>query len=331
MVTLYFTSVSGRINIALTAFMLSITLMATEANASASEWLMKINKAAAEVNFSGIFIYTHEHEVEVMQVTRRVDNGMMQERLYALNGEAREIIRDMNRVWCYIPDQKVGVHDYRQISEGGFPRMMPGDFDKLIENYDFSEGGYARIANRRAHQINVIPRDPYRYGYVLWADEESGLLLRSDLVNQEGNIIEQYMFVDVEIGIDIPDSALQAVSNKNQLEWFGNATPPISAPSATSDWLIDQVPGGYQLSKHIRRMSPMEAGEVEHLVYTDGLSTISVFIKQAREGQSGMQGLMKMGAVHAYRNTIANYRVTVMGEVPAQTVEFVSQGISYQQ
>ncbi|NKB64700.1 MAG: hypothetical protein GKR95_22140 [Gammaproteobacteria bacterium] len=331
MITSSFTSMMKLANMMLKAFLLFFVIVANEVNASASDWLMKINGAAAEVNFSGIFVYTHEGKVEVMQVTRRVDDGMMQERLYALNGEAREIIRDMSRVWCYIPDQNVGVHDYRQISESGFPRIVPGDFDKLSKNYTFSEGGYERIADRRAHQINVIPKDPYRYGYVLWADEESGLLLRSDLVDHSGNIIEQYMFVDVEIGIDIPDSALQAVSNKDQLEWFGNANPPISAPSTSSSWLIGQVPGGFQLSKHIRRMSPMEAEEVEHLVYTDGLSTISVFIKEARVGQSSMKGLLKMGAVHAYRNTIEHYRVTVMGEVPAQTVQFVSQGISYKQ
>ncbi len=320
-----------QINAVFKASVLVLALLVNEVSASPSDWLMKINRAAAEVNFSGIFVYTHEGKLEVMQVVRRVDDGVMQERLYALNGEAREIIRDMSRVWCYIPDQNVGVHDFRQISESGFPRMVAGDFSKLSKNYTFTEGGYARIADRRAHQVNVIPKDPYRYGYILWADEETGLLLRSDLVDLAGNVIEQYMFVDVEIGIDIPDSALKAVSNKDHLEWFGNANPPISAPSTTSNWVVGQIPGGYQLSKHIRRMSPMEAGEVEHLVYTDGLSTISVFIKQAREGQSGMKGLLKMGAVNAYRDTIENYRVTVMGEVPAETVEFVLQGISYRQ
>ena len=297
--------------------------------ASPSQWLMKINRAAAELNFSGVFVYTHENKVEAMEVARKVDDGMMQERIYALNGEAREVIRDMSRVWCYIPDQNVGVHDYRQINESGFPRIVPGDFSELSKNYQFSEGGNERIAGRIAHQVNVTPKDPYRYGYVLWADRDTGLLLRSDLVDERGQIIEQYMFVKVDIGGDIPDELLQPVSKKDELEWFGNAKPPVSAPATHSNWALDHIPAGYQLSKHIKRMSPMGAGEVEHLVYTDGLSTISVFIKEALPSQSGMTGLMKMGAVHAYRNLMGNHRITVMGEVPAATVQFVSEGIRF--
>ena len=290
---------------------------------------MKINHAAAEVNFHGVFVYTHEGKVEAMEVARRVDDGMMQERLYALNGEAREVIRDMSRVWCYIPDKNVGVHDYRQISEGGFPRIVPGDFEKLVRNYEFTVGGTQRIAGRMAQQVNVIPKDPYRYGYVLWADKESGLLLRSDLVDQAGGIIEQYMFVTVEVGVPIPDQLLEPVSKKDQLEWFGSANPPISTPASNSNWMIKSVPDGYDLSKHIRRMSPMGEGEVEHLVFTDGLSTISVFVKQAPSNQSAVTGLMKMGSVHAYRNLVERFQVTVMGEVPAATVKLVADGIQY--
>ena len=124
------------------------------------------------------------------------------------------------------------------------------------------------------------------------------------------------------------DEQLVAVSDKDELRLFGNNTP-ITAPAESSDWQVTQIPDGYILSKHIRRMSPMDAEEVEHLVYTDGLSTVSVFIKKAREGQSDMIGLSKMGAVHAYRKTMNNHRITVMGEVPAKTVKFLAQGIVY--
>jgi len=323
-----------RANPKIRAFLYSLVLYLVSLSNSAgapADWLMKINKAAAEVNFAGTFIYVHAGQVEAMDIARRVDSGGMQERLYALNGEAREVIRDRNRVWCYIPDQNVGVHDYRQMSESGFPRILPGDFAELSKNYQFLDGQDARIAGRIAHQINVVPNDNYRYGYALWADTESGLLLRSDLVDREQKIIEQYMFVNIDIDGEISDEQLAAVSNKDQLEWFGNSKPPISTPADSSDWLINQVPQGYRLSKRIRRMSPTEAGEVEHLVYTDGLSTLSVFIKEAREGQSGMKGLSRMGAVNAYRDTINNHRVTVMGEVPARTVEFVAGGITYRQ
>ena len=299
------------------------------AAADASEWLMKINQAAAEVNFIGTFVYIHNGKIEAMEVARRIDDGHMQERIYSLNGEPREVIRGMDKVWCYIPDQNVVVHDYRQTSESGFPRILPGDIKGLERNYDFELLGSSRIANRMAREIRVLPKDAFRYGYSLWADEESGLLLRSDLLDDTGNAVEQYLFVAVEIGGEIADADLQPVSKTEDLELFGNSVP-MSQPAELSPWKVSKLPSGYTLSKHIRRMSPMDSGELEHMVFTDGLSTVSVFIKQAHAGQSGMVGLSKMGAVHAYRTTVDDHRITVMGEVPAGTVEFLASGITSQ-
>ena len=310
-------------------YLLILVLSATRmASADPAEWLMKINKAASEVNFAGAFVYIHDGKIEAMEVARRIKDGMMQERLYSLNGSPREVIRGMDQVWCFIPDANVVVHDHRQMSESGFPRILPSDFDQLQQNYDFTEGSYMRIANRMAHQINVVPKDAYRYGYSLWADMETGLLLRSDLVNQDDEIVEQYLFITIEIGGEISDEHLQPVSDMIVLELFSNTMPKSDSVVATS-WRVRDVPSGYSLSKHFKRMSPMESGEVEHMVFTDGLSTVSVFIKEAHEGQSEISGISRMGAVHAFRKTVQNYRVTVMGEVPAETVEMLAQAVEH--
>ncbi len=124
-----------------------------------------------------------------------------------------------------------------------------------------------------------MPNDAYRYGYSLWADNLTGLLLRSDLINQQGGIIEQYLFVEVEIGKDITDMQLAAVSDNDKLQLLGDKIP-VATPVKFSDWQLMKIPDGYTLSKHIRRISPINGREVEHLVYTDGLSSVSIFIKE---------------------------------------------------
>ena len=308
-------------------FSIMLGFISANAQADPSEWLMKINDAAVNTNFSGTFIYIHDGEVEAMEVTRKITDDLMQERLYALNGEPREIIRDQDKVWCYIPDKNVVVHDYRQVSESGFPRILPGDLTKLKLHYHFEEGDTKRIADRAAKQIKVIPNDSFRYGYSLWADMDTGLLLRSDLLNQDNEIVEQYLFVDVEINGEIDDAMLQPVSNTEELQLFGN-TIPMPTPTEPSKWSVTDLPDGYELNKHIRRMSPMGNGESEHLVFTDGLSTVSVFIKKANENQSELTGLSRMGAVHAYRTKVSDHRITVMGEVPAGTVKLLAEGVT---
>ncbi len=290
------------------------------------DWLMKISKAAADVNFIGTLVYTNNGEIKTMEVARRIQGGLMQERIYSLDGEPREIIRSEDKVWCYIPDQNMVVHDFRQVTKSGFPRILPDDLDQLRQNYGFEEGEDARIADRVAIQIKVTANDAWRYGYTLWADKHSGLLLKSDLVSQGGEIIEQYLFADIEINGVITDAQLAPVSNADELRLFGNSEPmPESFES--SEWSVTELPDGYRLNNHIRRMSPMGKGEIEHFVYSDGLSSLSVFIKKTSQSQGEMTGLSRMGAVHAYRTRIGNHLVTVMGEVPAETVKAVAQGV----
>ena len=290
------------------------------------DWLMKISKAAADVNFIGTLVYTNNGEIKTMEVARRIQGGLMQERIYSLDGEPREIIRSEDKVWCYIPDQNMVVHDFRQVTKSGFPRILPDDLDQLRQNYGFEEGEDARIADRVAIQIKVTANDSWRYGYTLWVDKHSGLLLRSDLVSQGGEIVEQYLFADIEINGVITDAQLAPVSNADELRLFGNSEPmPESFES--SEWSVTELPDGYRLNNHIRRMSPMGKGEIEHFVYSDGLSSLSVFIKKTSQSQGEMTGLSRMGAVHAYRTRIGNHLVTVMGEVPAETVKAVARGV----
>ncbi len=290
---------------------------------------MKINKAAADVSFSGTLVYASDGEIKVMEVARRVQDGMMQERIYSLNGEAREIIRDKDKVWCYMPDQNMVVQDYWRAETSGFPGILPGNLDQLGKNYAFEEGGEERIADRMAVMIKVIPHDVWRYGYILWADKRSGLLLRSDLIGRDGEVLGQYLLADIEINGPIMNAQLAPVSNTENLRLFSNPEPISESfeSSESSGWSVAELPDGYQLSNYFRRMSPMGKGEIEHFVYSDGLSSLSVFIKETGQDQNEMMGPSRMGAVHAYRARTGNHLVTVMGEVPAQTVKAVAMGV----
>ncbi len=297
--------------------------------ADPSAWLLKINRAAAEVGFAGTFVHIHGGKVDTFEVARRIQRGAVEERLYSLNGSAREVIRAKERIWCYLPDQNTVAYDVQLMGESGFPRMFPGDYPQLARLYRFAEGGRSRIAGREAQQIMVIPNDAFRYGYTLWADTETGLLLRSDLVNQQNQVIEKLVFVDIDIGGKISDDQLAAVNTQSGTRLYGNDREPVGVPTDSSAWTLTQIPHGYQLSRHMKRIFPTDESETEHLVYTDGLSTVSVFITEAGAGQGEGSGISHMGNVHAYRTTLNNHRITVIGEVPADTVAYLGQGIEY--
>ncbi|MGA8259385.1 MAG: MucB/RseB C-terminal domain-containing protein [Arenicellales bacterium] len=302
-----------------------------------AQWLMKINNAARQLNYEGTFVYVQGNRVESMRVTHRAHGGSMRQRIYSLNGAPREVIRDDKQIWCYIPDRKVGVHEYRRVSKEGFPNLLPQAVDHLVKYYKVYKGAEGRLADRRAQQIMVLPKDDFRYGYDLWADEKSGLLLKAVLLDHDKHPIEQYLFTSVDIGGDIPESELEPVTPKDDLVWYGDAQGGDSSEESGSSsdmsaghWVIGRVPAGFMLTRKIKRLSPMRARVVEHYVYSDGLASVSVFVQAIDKGdhRARINGINKMGAVHAFGREINGHQITVVGEVPSQTVDLIGMSVS---
>lgn len=299
----------------------------------ATQWLTKMRTATHTLNYDGVFVYVYGGKIEAMRVVHQTKNGLMKERIYALNGAPREIIRDAEKVWCYVPEKKMGVHEYRQVSKQSFPRILPSDIDDLRISYSLSLGHKERIADRLSQIIMIKPKDELRYGYALWADDETGLILKAALLDTDGKPIEQYMFANVSIGDEIPDRALEPMTPKADLAWFGSDSVQADAGSESerggdSQWRIGAVPKGFTLSRSIKRVSPMRKRMVEHFVYSDGLAAVSIFIEKIDNDNSPIIGTNRMGAIHAYGKVVDGHQITVVGEVPSSTVSMIGESVS---
>jgi len=298
---------------------------------SVDKWLMRINDAAS-LNYQGVFIYAYGSMLETMRVVHQVDGGVTKERIFSLNGAPREIIRDAEQVWCYVPEQQIGVQEYRKVPKQSFPDMLPLGLDRLGDNYALSLGREGRIADRPAQQILISPLDEYRYGYVLWADQETGLLLKAALVSSDNKPIEQYMFTMVNIGDPIDVADLSPHTARENLKWFsaeGDVQGPRYAALEKPGWEIRNIPEGFMISQQLKRMSPIRNSMMEHYVYTDGLAAVSVFIEMTDNDNAWteMDGANRIGAVHAFGRTQDGYHITVVGEVPSQTVDMIGMSV----
>lgn len=318
-------------------FVLLVSPLAA-ASQDGAAWLMKINNAARELNYTGTFIYVEGHRIASMRVAHQVKDGAMRQRLYSLNGAPREVIRDDEQVWCYVPDKKLGVHEYRQVSKQGFPNLLPRGLEHLVKYYDVYLGAAGRMTDRPAQQVMVVPKDDLRYGYELWADQDSGLLLKAALLDDEKHPIEQYLFTNVEIGGDIDPESLKPVTPEGDLIWYGDAKAGTGGSNMsyeggempTGNWIVGDLPGGFTLTRKIKRRSPMRSGMVEHYVYSDGLATVSVFVEEIdtdADPGARVTGINKMGAVHAFGRELDGHQITVVGEVPSQTVDSIGMSV----
>jgi sigma-E factor negative regulatory protein RseB len=289
---------------------------------------MKINKAARMLDYEGVFVYQHETQLEAMRIIHKVENGTARERLVSLNGAPREIIRDQREVTCYWPDKNSVMVEYRKADNQSFPAILPERLQDLDNYYVIQLGNVERITGRPAQRVIVKPADQYRYGYHLWADKETGLLLKADLLDTQGKILEQFMFTQISIGTKIPASALAPGMTGKDMVWHREAEDRKTV-SAAPGWTATQLPRGFRLSAHIARQTLMRKRPVEHLVYTDGLAAVSVFVEKRGEGTKPfMLGASRMGAVNALGSRVEDYQITTVGEVPAETIALIGGSVA---
>lgn len=308
-------------------FLASIVCTGALAADAAHEWLMKINRAARSLDYEGVFVYQHEGQIEAMRIFHKVDNKSSMERLVSLNGSPREIIRDNNEVRCYWPDKNSVTVEHRKQDSTGFPGILPERLLDLHEYYVLSLGNSERITNRVAQLIIIQPADIYRYGYHLWADVDTGLLLKADLLDAKGKVLEQFMFTQIDIGKKIPITAFAPGMSDKSMVWYREAGDTRKT-STKPGWVATRLPKGYRLSMHLTRQMPMRKMPVEHLVYTDGLAAVSVFIEKQEKGAKPFTvGPSRMGAVHAMNTRVNDYQITAVGEVPAETVAFIGGSV----
>jgi sigma-E factor negative regulatory protein RseB len=289
-------------------------------------WLNKMSNAGRSLNYMGTFIYHHDDMIDTMRVVHKVDRNGERERLYSLDGSGREVLRDGNYVTCILPDNKAVMVD-KSRPKRTFTAAFPDNFDKLARNYEFILDGNARIAERPSRIVVIKPKDSYRYGYRLWLDNTTGLLLKSEKLDENGGSIERIVFTDIKIDVPIEDSELKPGISGKEYKWHHSDKGSDTSVKNKSSWHIGALPPGFELMSHKRIAESNKKTEMNHIVVTDGLAWASVYIEDVAKDKDLLVGEAHMGAVNAYGRVMNNYHVTVVGEVPATTVHMIGDSL----
>jgi sigma-E factor negative regulatory protein RseB len=296
----------------------------------AREWIDKMTRAVQTLTYDATFVYLHGTQLETMRIIHQADETGERERLISLNGTPREIIRNNDLVVCFLPDSN-SVLVERSQPRRPFSAAVGLDTERLLDKYEFTVLGRDRMVGRAARVIAIQPRDEYRYGYRLWLAEDTGMLLKSDLVNEAGQAIEQVMLTSLEIVDRVPQGAFEPAVNSDDYVWYraDGGTSPQPLADTEKRWQLARLPAGFELKLHQLQAMPGSEEPVEHLMVSDGLASVSVFIEQADTEREVLTGTSYMGAVNAYGTHVAGHQVTVVGEVPQATVVLIGESIYY--
>lgn len=307
---------------------LSSLAAGTGTEPTAFEYLKQMQHAAKSVNYEGVFVYAHDGQLESMKILHKADKQGDYERITHLNGSPREVVRENDVVTCILSDKKSVVIDKRQ-SGNQLLNLLPEDLNKFARYYDVQVGATGRIADREGVLITVTPRDKLRYGYNLWIDKATYLLLKSELVNEAGQVVEQIMFTDISLVDDIPVAKIRSNLTATQRIQHSDYLRKETVGAVMQNWKIAKMPLGFELTEHKKQHGFQDGVDVQHLILSDGLASMSVYIEKLVVSDDKFLGSTYMGAVNVFGAVVDDYQVTVVGEVPRATVQMVAESVIF--
>jgi sigma-E factor negative regulatory protein RseB len=287
-------------------------------------WLDKMKQAMNSRNYEGTLIIRQQDHMQAMHVRHGVDVNGSWEVLESLSGESRKVIRKDGRVITIFPNRQL-VTISRDGKSASLRPQLPEDRDILKKHYRISLVGEDRVARKPTQVVTVKPKDEFRYGFRFWLDKESGLLLKCDLMDAREQVIEQLMFSELSLLEQLPAPDLETDANESyevvDLD-YGRVE------RASNQWRVKNLPEGFVLTQASSKPSSRGEGLVHHMVFSDGMASVSVFVENRLPVESWvLNGFSSMGALNAYGQPVNGHHVTVIGEVPEATVRLIGQSI----
>lgn len=291
-------------------------------------WLRKMASAAHQLNYSGTFVYHHAGRNETSRIVHFVNTaGGEFERLEAMDGPLREVIRTNDQVTCYLPGTRTVIIEKR--SARRFPALLPEQLAGVSDSYTVRVTGKDRVAGFDCQVVTLEPRDKLRYGHQFCAETASGLLLRARTLSEKNEPLESFVFTNLRIGGAFSREQVKSKYAPKSRDWKVDTSSLVLSDVATdTGWVLKSQPAGFRKLTELKRSIAGRAAMVSQIVYSDGLAAVSVFIEPLPRAQFP-QSLSHQGAVNIYVRRISDHMVTVLGETPAATVMQIANSLEF--
>ena len=292
------------------------------------EILTRVVHAARGLNYTGTYVYQRGSQVDSFQLVHIDDDKGEAERRESLDGPPKLMLLDGDRITCYMPDAKYVNLDRHSVTEL-FPDLLPDNLNDLLSWYRVEDAPGERVAGMDANVLWLQPRDQLRYPYKLWYDNNSGLLLKAAVMSPQGpEALEMFAFTQVDIVNTLSRNQLRPHLKEADFKAFSSAHSQDNvAPQIPEHWDVHGVPAGFRLVKVVRQQQPGR-GEKLHLMYSDGLAPISIFIEPLQSNEKPMVGMSVKESTHILAKVIGSYQLIVLGEAPEATIMQFANAVS---
>jgi sigma-E factor negative regulatory protein RseB len=295
---------------------------------SVSEWLARMNDASRGRSYAGTFVVSAGNGgMSSARIWHASEGDVQAERVESLTGPPRSIFRRNEQVVTFLPESRV-VRTERRESLGIFTNLLKSSASSIPDFYTARRLGTDRVAGFEADVVQLAPKDNLRYGYRIWSEKKSGLVVKLQTVDAEGNVLEQSAFSELALDAPVRLESLTRMMSATE-GWRVERAEVVKTSADAEGWQLRSVPAGFKPISCYKRSiasAPVPEGTMQW-IFSDGLAAVSLFV-EAYDGQRHIQeGLFQSGATQTLTRRIQDSWLTAVGEVPPRTLRAFAQGL----
>jgi sigma-E factor negative regulatory protein RseB len=306
---------------------------AQQANRSVDEWLLRMHDASRKRAYVGTFVVSSESTMSSARIWHVCDGDQQMERVESLTGAARSTFRRNDQVVTFFPESKVALSEKRE-ALGLFPNLLKAGDSAIAQFYVATQTGVERVAGFDADVVQFQPKDQLRYGYRIWSEKKTGLVVKLQTLDEHGRVLEQAAFSELQLNAPVSMNKLSQMMGNT--EGYQVHKPELLKTTAMAEgWVMKNPVAGFKPMSCYKR--PMAAAQgagsdaVLQWIFSDGLASVSLFVEAFDDRRHAQPGMLASGATHTLTRRLtdkaAQWWLTVVGEVPPQTLLIFAQGL----
>lgn len=313
-----------------TIFLLCFAANVTAELLTKSVLLSRMKHAENNLNYHGVFVFKHGNKLDAMSITHGLVDGITRERLVSLNGASREVTRIGSQVKCVWPQKQIfslaPSSTYKAI-----PTTITRDLTKIKKIYTLRSEKFEQVAGKTCQVLKIRPSDGYRYAHELCIQPSTGMLLRSMIWDEDKKqVLEDVMFTQLEYLDDVNTISFDSVYDTSQYKSkrsFISKFKPIDYSQLMQTIDVTMLPEGFVVESASQRAMTQKQSPVSHIVLTDSIANVSIFISELEHEVNLKPMLIGRGAMNVFTRSNDRYKITVLGEVPSKTVEMIGASV----
>lgn len=295
---------------------------------SASGILRQAASAAATLNYTGTIVYQRRGAADTSRIVHLFENGVEMERITTLDGPPAEFVRVNEDLTCYLPQDRLMRIESRT-GRQGFPSLHPRQMTTLGQFFNVKKLEVERVAGHDAQVWLFEPTDEFRFWQKLWTELKTGLWLRGRVLDEKGNTIEEITFTDIQIGGKIDREQVKPTFASKIAQWRVDRKSSLLATRADTGWQSKSLPAGFvKISETFMRSLPGRAQPVSQLVFSDGLTSVSVYAAALGQNETPSVGASVQGSHQIFTKHMGEHLITAFGDARPAAVKAIAAGVA---